>query len=115
MPQMRVATSVAAGATTNLLAGQQYEFMPGNMAIAIGLTVPAASAGALFADVYAGPTLLIAAMPIPGETAAGRGPIADQDYVLRERLRAGTRLSINVRNPTGGAVVVTASVLLQVA
>ena len=102
--QIRINQAIAAGATVNVLAGQQFEFLPYNAAIAIGTT---GSAAGLLASFFAGTSLLQQESQVGVETAANRGPIFPDDFTLRTRLKGGTRLQGLVRNPTAGALTVT--------
>lgn len=102
--QLKISTSIAAGATTNVLAGQQYEFLPFNSQVAIAAT---GSAAGLVMQAYAGTSLLQQESPVNVEAAAGRGPLYPDDYTLRATIAGGTRMQCLVRNPTGGALTVT--------
>jgi hypothetical protein len=94
--------TVAAGATVNIMTGQQYEFLPFDANVQIGL---AGSATGLVATVFAGPDLIQQEGPVLVLTTFPS--IQDQLYI-DELIAGGTRVSINVRNTTGGVLTVRA-------
>lgn len=96
--------SIGAGATVNIMTGQQYEFLPFDAQVQIGL---AGSAAGLVSTVFAGPDLIQQEGPVLVLTTFPS--IQDQLYI-DEMIAGGTRLSINVRNTTGGALTIRAVV-----
>lgn len=100
MPLIQNSVSVAANATNdNVITGSQYEFLPYNAVLSIGLN---GSATGLECDVYTGQDTITERM---GVNALNRVPIQPDDFVLTDVAEAGERLKIRVRNTTGGALV----------
>lgn len=95
-----VEQTVAAGAKVNLMAGQQYEFLPGDSEVQIGLT---GQATGLVAEVFADSTLVQQEAPVI--VKAGAFPSIQDELYIDEAIAGGTRLSINVRNTTGAGIV----------
>lgn len=102
MPTISGSTSIGAGVTTNLLVGQQYEFMPFDGTVEIG--VQAAAAG-LTCSVFAGSDILQQPGGIVPSGGAGSMPKYPDDYHWEDTCLDGDRLAVNVTNPTGGAIV----------
>jgi len=102
MPMMQVQTSVPANGTATPFGGLQYEFMhePASIEIAI-----VAAATGVVATVYSGPDLLLQEGPTTIK-AANTVPVYPDDYHLEDDAAAGDRLSVLLRNTTGGAIVV---------
>ena len=93
--------TVAAGATLNLFANQQYEFIPFDAQVELGIV---GSANGLVVTVYAGPDLVMQEGPVPVQVAANRFAQYPEDFYLSESVAGGTRMSAQVRNTTGGAL-----------
>ncbi len=97
-----VGTSVAANArTNNILAGNQFEFLP--RAAVLGYRASAAAAG-LQADFLIGGQSLMESAGIPG---TNRFPILPDDFLAQFGGLAGERLFLTYLNTTGAAIVVS--------
>lgn len=108
MPVIQSSVSVAANdVNDNVLSGSQFEFLPYDAHIAIGLC---GSATGLIVDAYSGQDTLCEAMAL---NAQNRTPINPDDFTLSDVAAAGERLKIRVRNTTGGALTVFFSVIIN--
>jgi hypothetical protein len=105
MPTFAVSQSIAAGASSNLLAGTQYEFIPFHAQLEVGLVSTAAG---ILATVYAGTDLLAQESPLVDIKAAGVLPVYPDNFHIADDCAAGDRINITVRNTTAGALVVIA-------
>lgn len=93
--------AVAAGATNdNVFANSQFEYLPSNCRVEIGLN---GSAAGLLADVFSGPDILAENMAL---NAQNRMPVYPDDFPLVDGALGGQRLKSRVRNPTGGSLTV---------
>lgn len=93
--------SVAANSrTANILAGQQFEFLP-SMA-SVQLRASSAATGIRLDFNIGGEQLLVDALAPP----TNRFPIAPDDTVLTSSGRQGERLFMTFRNTTAAAIVV---------
>jgi len=100
MPTMQNSISVAANAVSaNVLAGELYEFLPGNAQVVLSV---AGSATGLNVTFLAGGVSLINDQAI---NLANRFPIIPDDIITQEQIPGGARLLITFRNTTGGALV----------
>lgn len=96
MPTMQNSVVVAANAkSANVLAGQQYEFLPANANVVLSV---AGSAAGLNVSLLAGGVTLIDDQAI---NAANRFPIIPDDVISQELIPAGARLLLTFRNTTG--------------
>jgi hypothetical protein len=93
-------TSIAAGATVNVLAGQQFEFLPSSAFVEFGIS-QAAAAG-LLVTVFSGTDLLQQSSAVPNTGAA---PVYPDQFQLNDHALKGDRLQISANNPTGGALL----------
>lgn len=82
----------------NILAGNQFEFVPTRSIIEFGLV---GSATGLECDVLIGSRAIITRM-LP--SIANRFPIYPDDYTMKAGAMGGERIIIRVRNPTGGTL-----------
>ena len=99
MPTMQDSLLVAANAVSaNVLAGQQFEFMPGNANMTLSV---AGSAIGLRVSLLAGGVTLINDQAI---NTANRFPIIPDDVISQELIPAGARLLLTFRNSTGAAL-----------
>jgi len=99
MPTMQDSLLVAANAVSaNVLAGQQFEFMPGNANMTLSV---AGSATGLRVSLLAGGVTLINDQAI---NTANRFPIIPDDVISQELIPAGARLLLTFRNSTGAAL-----------
>lgn len=99
MPTMQDSLSVAANAVSaNVLAGQQFEFMPGNAQVTLSV---AGSATGLRVSLLAGGVTLINDAAI---NTANRFPLIPDDVIAQEMIPGGSRLLLTFRNSTAGAL-----------
>ncbi len=99
MPTMQGSISVAAnGVSANVLAGNQFEFIPQDAEIALSV---AGSAIGLNTTLLAGGVTLINDQAING---ANRFPIIPDDVMTEEVIPAGARMLLTFRNTTAGAL-----------
>lgn len=105
MPRMTVqALSVAANAvSSNVLAGQLYEFLDRPMPLLLAAT---AAAVGINVTLLVGGVAIINDQPI---SQANRFPVLPDDVVTAVR-RARGRVILTFRNTTAGAILVNASV-----
>lgn len=107
MPLIQGNVSIAAGAVNdNILAGSQFEFLPYDAEIEIGLQGDG-NGPQLRIDAFSGQDTLCEGMSIGG---AGRNPIYPDDFALNDVAGAGERLKIRVRNTAGVAAFVFFSI-----
>lgn len=85
----------------NVFANSQFEYLPFNARVEIGLN---GSAAGLVADVFSGPDILAENMAL---NAQNRLPVYPDDFVLVDGALGGQRLKARVRNPTGGTLTVS--------
>lgn len=97
MPTMQDSVSVAANSvSTNVLAGQLYEFVPNGTLVTLACTGSATGLR----------TTLIANIPVLNDQAISlqnRFPIIPDDIIFSGRVRS-CRLVLTARNATGGAL-----------
>lgn len=100
MPTIQLGpTAVAAGATNdNILTGSQFEFLPNNARLEIGVN---GSAAGLLVDAYAGGDIITESFAV---NAQNRIPLYPDDISMVENIAGGTRMKVRVRNPTGGSL-----------
>lgn len=99
MPVMQGSVSVAANAkSANVLAGEQFEFLPQNASVTLSV---AGSAAGLNANFLAGGVTLIDDQPI---NTQNRFPVIPDDVLTQENIPGGARLLLTFRNTTGGAL-----------
>jgi len=100
MPTMQGSISVAANAVSpNVLAGEQFEFIPQNAAMT--LSVAGAATGL-------NTTLLVGGVTLINDQAINlqnRFPIIPDDVMTQENVPGGARLLLTFRNTTGAALV----------
>ena len=99
MPTMQGSVSVAANAVSaNVLAGEQFEFLPSNAKIVLST---AGSAAGLNTTLLAGGVTLINDQAI---NAQNRFPVIPDDVLSEEIVPGGARLLLRFRNTTAGAL-----------
>lgn len=110
MPLIQGSVSVATNAVNdNILAGSQFEFLPYDAEIEIGLQGDAN--GALQrVDAYSGQDTLCEGLALG---VANRIPVYPDDFALTDVAGAGERLKIRVRNTHTAAAVTFFSVRIQ--
>ncbi len=97
MPTISGKTSIAAGAINpNVLLGSQYELMPFDGTIEIG--IHADSAGLVDCSIFSGPDVLAEpGTPVPFATTA-RFPVYPDDFQWEDEAAQGDRLKIALRS-----------------
>lgn len=99
MPTMQGSVSVAANVVSpNVLAGQQFEFLPQNAQCSLAV---AGSAVGLNTSLLAGGVTIINDQAING---ANHFPVIPDDIMSQEVIPGGARLLLTFRNTTGGAL-----------
>ena len=100
MPTMQGSVSVAANAVSaNVLAGEQYEFLPAPSQVVLSVT---GAATGLNCTLLAGGVTLINDQAI---NLQNRFPVIPDDIITQEMIPAGARLLVTFRNTTGAAIV----------
>lgn len=107
MAVMQGSTSVAAAGNVNVVSGQQYEIVPFDCQVEIGLAMTVTG---MLVTVYSGTDLLLDSAPVVIKATA---PVYPDDFMLTDVARKGDRLSIRANNPTGGAIVLNWTVKLN--
>ena len=107
MPTIQVETSVAAGGTANLFNGSSYEYAKRSRVVS--LAVVAAATGT-FVTIQSGSDVVAEEFPPMVLTTQ---PVIPDHFAFNDRQDPGDRLKVNVRNPTGGAVVHRAIAMLS--
>lgn len=100
---------VGAGANYTPLIGWQYEYPDADVLVEVLLN---ATAVGLVAAIYSGGDTIQQEAPIQAGGTAGVIPSPLNTSVVTGRGRRGSRLAINVRNPTGGGQTVNGSITL---
>lgn len=100
MPLVQVEESIAAGATVDLFANSIFRYLPWNAAVNIGITQ--AATGCL-GTVLSGSDTLLQESALPIKTAF---PAVPDEMYLQDVAARGELLTANIRNTTGGAIVV---------
>ena len=100
MPVIQKESTVAANSSSNLLLGDQYEFLGFPALIEIGITQAATGC---YSTVYSGSDLLQQEAPPPIATVY---PVYPDGFYLQDVAAAGDRLQVLVRNSTGAGIVV---------
>jgi hypothetical protein len=95
-------TSIAAGATANLITGSTFEFARRKALVTIGVN---AAATGTFLTIQGGPDIVLEESPCAVSATLGLFPKIPDDFYYNTVLMTGDRLVINARNPTGGAVI----------
>jgi hypothetical protein len=106
VPIMAGSISVPANAVINPFNGQSYEILPFHANISIAFNQQTGALGAVLATVYAGTDLLAEEGAI---SVQARAPVYPDDYYIRDSVAANDRIKANLRNTTGGAIVVAFS------
>lgn len=110
MPVMTDSRSVAANAAVeNILAGKLHEFISGMSAARIRVFVTSSATG-INASLLVGGESFVQDQLV---SAANRFPIDPDDFFAEGGGFAGDRISIPVRNTTGGALTVITRVVVD--
>lgn len=107
MPAIQVEVSIAAGATnTNMFNGSAFEFARVRTLISLGVT--AATTGTFITINSGGDVVLEESPPY----VAALFPVVPDQMFYNDVMEAGDRLRLQARNPTGGAIIHRAIVLM---
>lgn len=99
MPTMQGSVSVAANdVSANVLAGEQYEFLPDVAGVVLSVT---GSAAGLKCSLLAGGVTIVDDADINSQN---RFPVIPDDILTQETIPGQARLSVKFRNTTGGAL-----------
>lgn len=101
MPTISVTTTVAANSVVdNVLANNQYEFLPFNALLEFAMN---AAAAGIQSDVYSGSDVLMEAGAVG---AQNRYPVYPDDFNLTDVAAAGERIKVRLRNTTAAPIIV---------
>jgi len=90
----------------NIIAGNQFEFLPYNANVAMGFTQ---SATGLLVSVFASSDLVCSdIVPVIKATS----PVNPDDFTVNFDATEGTRLVVQVRNPTAGTLVLLSTIVI---
>jgi len=95
----RITSIPLSSVNDNLLAGSQWEYMPFNARVAFGLNGDANGAD-MRLDVYTGSDVILEDAPL---NVLARLPVAPDDFLLRDIVRAGERVKVRARNTSAAA------------
>ncbi len=100
MPAIQVETSVAAGGTNqNIFAGSAFEYSRGRQLLSLGVT---AAATGTFITIQSGADVILEESPPYVSTVF---PVVPDQMFYNDVMEMFDRLRVQVRNPTGGAVI----------
>lgn len=106
MPLITVKSTITTGSSAQPLAGSQYEYLPFNALIEIGVT---SSVNNVLATISSGSDILAEEGPVTLGTA-DIFPKYPDEYTLQDVAAAGDRLKINLRNTNAGTATVMTAV-----
>lgn len=107
MPAIQVEVSVAAGTSnTNIFAGSAFEYSRGRQLLSLGVT---AAATGSFITIQSGADVVLEESPPYVSTLF---PIVPDQMFYNDVMEMFDRLRVQVRNPTGGAIIHRAIALL---
>jgi len=104
LPSMMGIVSVPANGVINPFTGLSYEILPFHATVHFAFNQQSGAVGAVLATLYGGTDLLHEESAI---SANARMPIWPDDYYLDDDIAAGDRIKVNLRNTTGGIIVVS--------
>jgi len=108
VPVIQREVSIAAGAVNdNVVAGSAFEFARRRTIVSLGVTQAATG---MFCTLQAGPDIISEEF---SPVIATRYPIIPDEMYYTDVMEVGDRLVIRIRNPTGGAVIARAVVMLS--
>lgn len=100
MPAIQVETSVPAGSTNqNIFAGSAFEYSRGRQLLSLGVT---AAATGTFITIQSGADVILEESPPYVSTVF---PVVPDQMFYNDVMEMFDRLRVQVRNPTGGAVI----------
>jgi len=106
MPIINVRTSIPTGQSAQPLSGSQYEYLPFDALVEVGVT---ANVNLVQATVSSGSDILSEEGPVTLGTA-DVFPRYPDEYTLQDVASAGDRLKVNLRNTNAGTAIVMTSV-----
>lgn len=106
MPLINVKSTMATGTAATPLSGSQYEYLPFNARVEIGIN---ADVNAVLATVSSGSDILSEEGPVTKGTL-DIFPVYPDQFTLVDVAAAGDRLKINLRNTNAGTANVLTSV-----
>jgi hypothetical protein len=104
-----ISSSIAAGGIATPFLGQQYETVGDNSTVQIGIL---AEATGILQTVFMGNDLVMEESPSK-IGAANAIPIWPDDFLVSENVYAGTKLKVQLRNSSGGTIVVKTAVRIN--
>ena len=107
MPSIQVEESIGIGATANLFRNSAYEIAKNARVVSLGLT---AAATGTFATIQSGSDVVAEEFPPFVLTTF---PVIPDHFHFNDTQGPGDKLKVNVRNPTGGAVIHRAVAMLS--
>jgi hypothetical protein len=105
MPQLVISQSLAASATSNIISGWQYEYLPWPARVKLLMRATAAT---LKATVFSGSETIQEESPVQGGGTAGTTPSELNTAPVVWDAPAGDRLKINIRSTDPGAQTIDA-------
>lgn len=102
MPTIVKRVALGANAAASVLLGDQYEYLPFDAQIEVGIT---ADATGVLATIYSGSDLLSDEGPV-AIRAINVPPLYPDDFWHQDIAAGGDRLKVNVRDTSGAARVV---------
>lgn len=106
MPTIVKRTSLGANSTANPLVGDQYEYLPFDAYVEVGIST---DANGVLATVYSGSDLLQDEGPVQLGTINVQPKYPD-DFQLTDYAAAGDRLNIKLRDTSGATRIVMTTV-----
>lgn len=114
MATRRIVTSVAANSTSdNILANDWLRNPQRPGLVSLASTVPAASAGDILCNMELSSDLIVRDAAVPGERAAGTGPILPDNVLAEEGATERDQIIITFTNTSAGAIDVTSLVVFN--
>jgi hypothetical protein len=101
MPTITNTTAVLTATLVNLVAGSQYEYLPNDANVEIGLLGDVTGG---LVTIISGSDLLAQEGAMPFLAGLGNYPKYPDDFHWSDEAAAGDRLTVQVRNPTGGTI-----------
>ena len=103
-------TAVLTLTTVDLFSDSAFLYAARNSVVSLAVE---ASATGTFVTIYSGGRLILEESATKVVSAAGIMPLTDQAFYYNFVAAAGERLTVSVRNPTGGTVTIFAIAQIQ--
>lgn len=110
MPLIRTQTSVAANGTAYPLQGSQFEYLPYNARVSFAIVGPDTTPGAITATIYSGSDIVQQDGPITEKPTTDQKISLQDDFLITDVAGGGERLSVVLKNSSGGAITVLVAV-----